>query len=88
MIESKNISLLIPRLPDMVQKCLCTPDGAMDTTFQIKYIPSKSVFNLMEIMIIKQIPFFCETPCMIEPRLCIALTRFEHNQIYTVDYLQ
>ena len=64
MIESKNISLLIPRLPDRVRKCFCTPDGAMDPTFQIKYIPSKFVFNLMEIMIIKQIPLFFETPCI------------------------
>ena len=53
--------LLIPWLPDMVQKCFCTPDGAIYPTFQIKYIPRKFVFNLMEILIIKQIPLFLGT---------------------------
>ena len=32
-----HISLLRPRLPDMVQKCFCTPDRPMDPTFQTKY---------------------------------------------------
>ena len=40
--------LLIPQLPDMVQKCFCTLDGAMDPTFQIEYIPSRFMFNLMD----------------------------------------
>ena len=29
-------NLLIPRLPDIVQKCFCTPDRAIDPTFQMK----------------------------------------------------
>ena len=58
-----HIVLLIPRLPDMVQKCFCTPDGAMDPIFLMKYIPSRFVFNLVEIMITKQIPLFFEAPC-------------------------
>ena len=49
----------------MVQKCFCTPDGSIDPTFQMKYIPSRFVFNLMEILIIKQIPLFFEAPCSI-----------------------
>ena len=42
----------------MVQKCFCTPDGSMDPTFKIKYISSRFVFNLTEILIIKQILLF------------------------------
>ena len=47
----------------MVQKCFCTSDRALDPTFQMKYSPSRFVCNLMEILIIKQIPLFFETPC-------------------------
>ena len=35
-----HIVLLISRLLNIVQKCFCTPDGAMDPTFQIKYVPA------------------------------------------------
>ena len=52
-------------LPDIVEKFFCTPDRGMDPTLQIKYIPSRFVFNLMEKLIIKQIPLFFETPCML-----------------------
>ena len=41
-----------------LQKCFCIPDGAMDPTFQVKYISSRFVFNLTEMRIIKQIPCF------------------------------
>ena len=58
-----HIILLIPQLPDMVQKWFCTPDGAMDPTFQIRYVPSRFVFDLMEILSIKQITLFFEAPC-------------------------
>ena len=30
-----HIVLLISRLPEMIQKCFCTPDRAMDLTFQM-----------------------------------------------------
>ena len=36
---AKAISL-VSRLPDIVQKSLCTPDGAMDPTFQMNYAPA------------------------------------------------
>ena len=52
--------MLIPWLPDLAQECFCTPDGAMGPTFQIKYVPSRFVFDLMEILDIKQITFFFE----------------------------
>ena len=32
------IELPISQLPDIVQKCFCTPDGAMDPTFLMKYV--------------------------------------------------
>ena len=35
-----HIVLLIPRLPDIVQKSFCTPDGAMDPAVQMNYIPA------------------------------------------------
>ena len=59
-----HIFWLLPRLPDMVQKCFCIPGGTMDPTFRNKYIPSSFVFNLMVILIIKQIPFFL-APCIV-----------------------
>ena len=40
--------MLISRLPDIVEIFFCTPDRAMDLTFQIKPIPSKFMLNLME----------------------------------------
>ena len=30
-----HFDLLISLLPDIIQKCFCTPDGAMDHTFQM-----------------------------------------------------
>ena len=33
-----HFNLLTSRLPNVVQKCFCTPDEAMDATFQIKYV--------------------------------------------------
>ena len=47
----------------MVQKCFCTPDGSMDPTLKIKYIYSRFAFSLTEILIMKQIQLFFETPC-------------------------
>ena len=35
----------------------------MDPSIQVKFIPNIFVFNLMEILIIKQIPLFFEAPC-------------------------
>ena len=32
-----HFDLTISRLPDIVQKRFCTPDEAMDPTFQMKY---------------------------------------------------
>ena len=57
------IVLFIPRLPDIVQRCFCTPDGALDPTFQIKCTISLFLFNLMEKIIIKLITLFFEAPC-------------------------
>ena len=57
-ILKSHFDLPISRLPDIVQKYFCTPDGAMDPTLKIRYIPSRFMFNLMEILIIKQIPLF------------------------------
>ena len=59
-----HFDLRISRLPDIVQKYFCTQDGAMDPTLKTKYIPRRFMFNLMEILIIKQIPLFFEAPCM------------------------
>ena len=47
-----------PKANSFVQKWFCTPSGAMDPNFRIRYIPSRFVLNLMEILIIKQIPLF------------------------------
>ena len=33
-----HFDLLISQLPDIVQKYFCTPDGAMNPTFQMKYV--------------------------------------------------
>ena len=54
-----RIVSLISHLPNIVQKCFCTPDRSMDPTFKIKYTSSR--FNLT--VIIKQIPLLFETPC-------------------------
>ena len=35
-----HIVLFIPNLPDIVQKCFCTSDGAMDPPLNIKYVPA------------------------------------------------
>ena len=35
-----HIVLLISQLPDIVQKCFCAPDGPMDPTLQMKYVPA------------------------------------------------
>ena len=32
-----HFNLTISRLPDIIQKRFCTPDEAMDPTFQLKY---------------------------------------------------
>ena len=56
--------LLISQLSNIVQNVFCTPEGAMDLIFQIEFIPNSFVSNLMEILIIKQIPPFFEAPCM------------------------
>ena len=32
-------ALLNSWLADIVQKCFCTPDGALNSTFQKKYVP-------------------------------------------------
>ena len=57
-----HFELCISRLLYIVQKCFRTPDRAIDPTFQMKYIPSRFVFNLMEILIMKQIPLFLRHP--------------------------
>ena len=38
LIMISNFDFLIPRLPDIVQKCFCTPDGATYPTFQMRYV--------------------------------------------------
>ena len=35
-----HIVLLISQLPDIVKKCVCTPDRPKDPTIQIKYVPA------------------------------------------------
>ena len=39
-IMISHIVLFISQLPDIVQKCFCTPDGPMDPTFKMKYLPA------------------------------------------------
>ena len=34
-----DIVLFLHRLPDIMQKCFCTPNEAMDPTFHMKYVP-------------------------------------------------
>ena len=53
-----DFDLLISQLPDILQNVFCTPDVAMYLIFEMKYIPNSFVSNLMEILIIKQIPLF------------------------------
>ena len=53
-----HIVLLISRFPDIIQSCFCPPYEAMDPNFEIKYILSGFMFNLMEILVTKQIPLF------------------------------
>ena len=36
----RYFDLLISRLPDIVQKSFCTPDGAMAPTFHVRYAPA------------------------------------------------
>ena len=55
--------LLISCLPDIIQSSFCTQDRAMDPTFRIKYIRRRFMFNLMEILILRQIPLYFEAPC-------------------------
>ena len=38
LIMISNFDFFISRLPDIVQKCCCTPDGATDPTFQMRYV--------------------------------------------------
>ena len=40
--------MAISPLPDIVQKCLCPQDGAMDPTFQMKYIPTQFAAHFFE----------------------------------------
>ena len=49
----------------------CTPDRAKDLTIQMKYIPCRFLFNLMEILIIKQIPPFVRGTLYISKQLII-----------------
>ena len=53
-----DFDLLVSQLPDILQNFFCTPEGAMDLTFQIKYIPRRFVFHLMERLSITQITLF------------------------------
>ena len=41
--------LLISQLPDIVQKSFCTPDGTIDPTIQMKYVPAFYMFVAREI---------------------------------------
>ena len=59
-----HIVLLISGFHDIIQSCFCIPYETMDPNFKIKYILSGFVFNLMEILVTKQIPLFFEAPCM------------------------
>ena len=54
--------MLISRLPDIAQNFFCTPDSPIDLTFRMEHIPSNFGLNLMEILIIKQIPLFLRHP--------------------------
>ena len=38
LIMISNFDFFISRLPDIAQKCFCTPDGATDPTFQMRYV--------------------------------------------------
>ena len=35
-----HFDLLISRLPDIIQRSFCTPDGAIDLIFQMNYVPA------------------------------------------------
>ena len=59
-----HIVLLISGFHDIIQSCFCIPYETMDPNFKIKYILSGFVFNLMEILVTKQIPLFFEAPCI------------------------
>ena len=74
-----HFDLIISWIPDIIQKFYCTPDGVLDPTFQILYIPSRLVFNLMEILIIKQIPFF-KAPCIRANEVSNGLSKFSPSQ--------
>ena len=38
-----NFNFSISRLPDIAQKCFCTPDGAKDPTFQMRYVAAGDI---------------------------------------------
>ena len=38
LIMISNFDFLAARLPDIIQKYFCTPDGATDPTFQMRYV--------------------------------------------------
>ena len=57
-----HFDLLISPHPNIAQTFFCTQGEAMDPTFKIKYISSRFVFNLTEILIIKHTHFFLRHP--------------------------
>ena len=85
-------ALFIFWLPDIIQ-IFCTPFGAMDLILQMKYIPSKFVLNLMEILIIKKSHFFFEAPCMFtkisnDKRIHCWISRLQWGGILQITYYE
>ena len=72
--------MLISQLPDILQNVSCAPDLAMDLIFEMKYIPNSFVSNLMEILIIKQIPPFFRHPVLLH-KSCL---QYKNVNLYVI----
>ena len=58
-----NFDLLISRLPD-IKKKVCTRNGAMDPSFQLKYVQAFQIFYCHRNCRNSKCEVFFETPCM------------------------
>ena len=67
-----HIVLLISQLPDIVQKSFCTPDGAMDLTFQMNYVPAFWQAT-RKITQKRRCIFFCHPLCLSVSILSVGL---------------
>ena len=60
-----RIVLLISRIADIVQKCICTPNRAMDPTFQMKYVHVQAFLHVTRDIIQTILSAFSGTPFML-----------------------